>query len=168
MPLPDARRLEKICTEVISAGTDRNPVVRWPGGLVRRYDDALWLAREEGPVLAGHWTWCPEQALILPTGRLSATSATGFGLRRSALTAGALSVRARRGGERLQLPGQALHQSLKHLWQSARVPPWARARTPLIYVDDELAAVPGIGVAKAFAAAPGEASWTVQWEADYA
>jgi hypothetical protein len=45
------------------------------------------------------------------------------------------------------------------------VPPWARARTPLIYVDDELAAVPGIGVAQAFAPAPGEASWALQWEA---
>jgi tRNA(Ile)-lysidine synthase len=74
-------------------------------------------------------------------------------------------VRSRHGGERLQLPGQGVHQSLKRLWQSARVPPWARARTPLIYLDDELAAVPGIGVAKAFAAAPGEASWAVQWEA---
>ncbi len=165
MPLPDARRLDNICAEVIGAGTDRNPVVRWQGGLVRRYDDALWLAREEGPVLAGTWVWCPEQALILPTGRLSATPTTGLGLRRSAVAAGALSVRSRHGGERLQLPGQGVHQSLKHLWQSARVPPWARARTPLIYVDDELAAVPGIGVAKAFAAAPGEASWTVQWEA---
>jgi tRNA(Ile)-lysidine synthase len=151
--------------EVVAASVDRNPVVRWPGGIVRRYDEALWLAREEGPVLAGEWAWHPDRALILPTGRLSARSTMGLGLRQCAVESGELRVRARRGGERLQLAGKGIHQTLKHLWQAARVPPWVRARTPLIYVGGELAAVPGIGVSQGFAAAPDEPSWDLQWQA---
>ena len=43
------------------------------------------------------------------------------------------------------------------------MPPWERASLPLIWSGDELAAVPGIGVALAFQTAPDEAGWTVDW-----
>ena len=50
-------------------------------------------------------------------------------------------VRYRRGGERIRLPGQDMHHSVKKLL-STRVPPWRRAALPCVYNEqDELLAV---------------------------
>jgi tRNA(Ile)-lysidine synthase len=71
-------------------------------------------------------------------------------------------VRPRRGGERLRPAGRAGSRSVKRLLQEAGVPPWRRAAYPLIYVDDRLAAVPGIAVDAEFADASGNA-WELAW-----
>ena len=43
-----------------------------------------------------------------------------------------LSVHARRGGERLRLPGRVHSHALKHLLQDTGVPPWLRTCMPLL------------------------------------
>ena len=43
------------------------------------------------------------------------------------------------------------------------MPPWERQRLPLVYLDDELAAVPGIGVAAGLHAEPQETGLVVTW-----
>ena len=43
-----------------------------------------------------------------------------------------LSVRARRGGERITLPGRAHSHALKHVLQDLGVPPWVRPALPLL------------------------------------
>lgn len=50
-------------------------------------------------------------------------------------------VRYRHGGERIRLPGQTMHHSVKKLL-STRVPPWQRAALPFVYNEhNELLAV---------------------------
>jgi len=58
--------------------------------------------------------------------------------------AGQLSVRQRRGGERLSLGAGRPSRSLKHLFQDAGVPIWQRD-VPLFYLDDALIFVPYLG-----------------------
>jgi len=43
------------------------------------------------------------------------------------------------------------------------VPAWERQVLPLVWANDELVAVPGIGVAVDYQAAPDEAGWRVEW-----
>ena len=45
-------------------------------------------------------------------------------------------MRARRGGERLVLPGRDHHTTLKHALQDLGVPPWERRRLPLLFAPD--------------------------------
>lgn len=66
----------------------------------------------------------------------------------------ALTVRLRRGGERLRPAGGAGSRPLKKVLQELHVPPWLRARVPLLYVDGELAAVGDYLAAAAFAPGP--------------
>jgi tRNA(Ile)-lysidine synthase len=47
-----------------------------------------------------------------------------------------LRARARRGGERIALPGRSHSHALKHMLQDAGVPPWLRARLPLLCAPD--------------------------------
>lgn len=45
-------------------------------------------------------------------------------------------VHVRRGGERIRLPGRGHDHALKHVLQDAGVPPWLRARMPLLSSPD--------------------------------
>ena len=74
-----------------------------------------------------------------------------------------LSLRLRRGGEKLRLRANGPTRSLKNLLQEARLPPWERERLPLLYCGDTLVAVPGLGVASGWEAARGEFGWLASW-----
>ncbi|MDE2317910.1 MAG: tRNA lysidine(34) synthetase TilS, partial [Xanthomonadaceae bacterium] len=52
-----------------------------------------------------------------------------------------LTVRLRRGGERIKPAGDAHTRELRDLFQQAMLPPWRRLACPLLYEGDELVAV---------------------------
>lgn len=52
-----------------------------------------------------------------------------------------LTVRLRRGGERLRPVGDAHTRELRDLFQQANLPPWQRTACPLIYDGETLLAV---------------------------
>ena len=45
-------------------------------------------------------------------------------------------MHARRGGERIALPGRSHTHALKHVLQDAGMPPWQRERLPLLSTAD--------------------------------
>ena len=73
----------------------------------------------------------------------------------------------RAGGECGRLPKRVHRSSLKKLFQSVGVPPWERERIPLVYVDDELAAVAGLWEFAPYRAEPDEQGWELQWQPNY-
>jgi tRNA(Ile)-lysidine synthase len=76
---------------------------------------------------------------------------------------GALQVRLRSGGERLQPDARRPRRTLKNLFQEAGVPPWQRKKLPLLYRCDELVWAPGLGVDQRFAAAENSSGWVPEW-----
>jgi tRNA(Ile)-lysidine synthase len=88
----------------------------------------------------------------------------GRGLSVERLRAGRVTVRLRRGGERLRLDHRRPSRTLKNLFQENGVPPWRRCRLPLVYCGESLVSVPGIGDACEFRALAGEAGLIVTWE----
>jgi tRNA(Ile)-lysidine synthase len=171
LPVPDARQLARILHDTLQAAADRNPCVCWPGGEVRRYRGVLYALPPQVPHDARQilpWraqaddAWPP---LAVPNlGSLRMQKTVGAGLRAAVLTGGVLQVRFRRGGERFHPVGRAHGQELKKLLQDAGIPPWQRERLPLLYREDVLLVVPGLGVASAAAAAPGEPGWELLWQ----
>ena len=61
-----------------------------------------------------------------------------------------LAVTRWRSGDRLFLPGQRGARTLKRLCAEAGIPPWERDRLPVLRAGEAPAAVPGIGVDRAF------------------
>ena len=108
--------------------------------------------------------WNGEASLDLPHGRLLFTPALGDGVAQARITGHRVVVRARAGGERVQLDGNRPRRALKSWLQEAGIPHWQRDRLPLVFCDDVLAAVPGLGIATDFAAAPGTASLRIDWK----
>jgi len=58
---------------------------------------------------------------------------------------GLIEERQRMGSEKIQVKPNSPRKSLKNLFQEFDVPPWER-QAPLLYINDELIAVPGVGV----------------------
>ncbi|KAB8318530.1 tRNA lysidine(34) synthetase TilS [Tolypothrix campylonemoides VB511288] len=124
-PLP-ASGVEAIDAELLDARDDAEAAFRWREAEVLAWRDALW-AGTSRPPLPSHWraAWDGRAPLALPGGgSLALLGASGFDA--------PLSVHARRGGERIRLPGRAQSHALKHVLQAQAVPPWRRSRMPLL------------------------------------
>lgn len=165
LPLPDSRQLRHILRDTLTAGRDRQPCVRWPGGEVRRYRDTLY-AMSPLPLHDARrtYSWYSTtdgwQPLDLPNvGRLRLQTVMGSGLRAGALAGGLLKIGFRQGGERFQPSGRSHGQELKKLLQEASIPPWKRDRLPLLHADGKLLAVVGLGIAADQIVSAHETGW---------
>ncbi len=151
-PLP-SQGIACIEHDLLPARPDGLAEFAWADAIVRRWRDRLHAERRQ-PDLPPDWSaaWTGANDLVLPTGdrlRLETRSNTlGHApppdpdLTAGAVFQPALRVCARRGGESLRLPGRQHHHRLKHLLQARAVPPWQRARLPLMFAaDGELLAV---------------------------
>jgi tRNA(Ile)-lysidine synthase len=97
-------------------------------------------------------------------GRLHPRRATGSGIAARHFDEQPALVRGRSGGESMRPVPAGPSRTLKNLMQENAVPPWERARMPLVFFGDRLAWVPGIGVAAEFRAGAAEAGIEPEWD----
>ena len=164
--MPPAVTIERILREVLPAARDKTPVVSWGEGEVRCYRNGIFLLPPQTPVDAGLTiTWNGKCVLTLPdgNGKLTATMIEGRGIAPEAWQTGAITVRYRKGGESCRLPRRMGTRELKKLFQEAGIPPWLRARAPLVYINDELAAVADWWVCEPFAVTARECGMAIAW-----
>jgi tRNA(Ile)-lysidine synthase len=164
LPLPATVHIQQILNEMLTARPDRKPLVSWRGGEVRRYRQHLFAMPNLPVVPQSQFNWQLPQSLPLPLGWLQASEVPGGGL---ALPAGTeLQVHFRQSGEQLQWRGH--QREVKKLLQAAQLPPWLREFIPLIYLQDSLVAIPGIGVCDKLTARVGEPGWEISWHLNIA
>ncbi|MBC2731799.1 tRNA lysidine(34) synthetase TilS [Thiobacillus sp.] len=156
-PMPSLRRLDEALHQLRDAHEDAR--VRVNLGQI-----ALWRYRGGAYLVAPppRWTepvrWQGEAAIWVPAAGVSVRMdrANGAGLRQAALAAGEVTLGVRAGGEHLRLHAGGPRRSLKNLLQEHRIPPWQRARMPLMWCDGRLVWAAGIGFEADLGAAPGE------------
>ncbi len=157
LPIPSTVQLKHIFSDVLTAKEDRQPLVRWQGGEVRRYRESLF-AMPNLPTRQDALSWTLPQSLQLALGKLTVKKVEGEGL---AVPAGtSLDIRFRQGGETLRWHGHL--RVVKKLLQAAKMPPWQRQFLPLIYLNNTLVAIPNICVADGFVAQ--ETGWKIEWQ----
>jgi len=167
MHLPSARQLVQLQRDMFNAAVDRNPCISWQGVEVRRYRDRLYamhpLAEVDNSLCLD---WQPGKTLTLPclAGTLLSRPVIGSGLFLGDHVDNPMELRFRHGGENCRPHGKSHHTSLKKLFQKAGIPPWQRSRMPLIYVDNELAAIPGLCICEPFAATGDMAGFELDWQ----
>jgi len=164
---PSTAVLARIVNDVLYSRADAGPAVRWGRYEVRRYRDDVYclqqtVNRNQTQVL--HWSLSAPLTLPVAGGALTATPVSGAGLRRAAASAGGVRVCWRKGGELCRPVGRKHHHSLKKLFQEQGIPPWERQRIPLIYIEDQLAMVPGLWVCEPFQAGPAEPGVLITWD----
>lgn len=112
--------------------------------------------------------WRGERRLRIPAlgeAELRFRRVRGAGIDAARLAAEGLSVRMRVGGERLQPDPSRPRRTLKNLFQEAGIPPWRRARLPLVYCGQDLVWVPGLGIDCRYRAGAGKAGIALEWRA---
>ena len=165
VPLPSTAQLERMEKDVLGSSPGRAPMVVFGDMCVRRYGDVLYLiARGETSRQAAILSWDLVTPLDLAGGRLSAKRKAGEGITTRRIPGDGVTVQFRRGGERCRPAGRAHHQTLKHLFQEFRIPPWERSHIPLIYIENELAVVSGLCVCEGFVAHQEETGWVIEWQ----
>jgi len=165
--VPSTARLDSILRDMVPARGDRQPVVIWPTGELRRYRGKLYAMAPLSDPPTGAVSLEPGRPLLIGgVGRLELVAARGEGVS-AARFPGPFAVRFREGGERLRPAGQTLEKPLQQWFQEKGIEPWMRGRLPLIFSGTRLVAVGGLGIAAEAAAVSGEEGWAVRWkEAD--
>jgi tRNA(Ile)-lysidine synthase len=163
---PAAMHLDQVVAQVMKEPRSKQAVIHWPGIEVCRYRDELMALKPRvAPDSGLRICWDPPNDLEIPgVGLLRVERSRGDGLSQARIAQAPLSVGLRQGGEVCRLPGRAHHHKLKKLLQEAGIPPWERKRLPLVYVNDELAAIGDRWVCEPYAARADEAAWKLRLE----
>ena len=162
--LPSTSRLQEALRQLLSAKPDATIKVALGNGLLRRYQGFAYL-EPNVPSQPISMVWQGEADLCLPdNSHLIFARQMGCGLAFERLGIHKLRISHRLGGERFKPDLMRPTRTLKHLLQEAHMPPWLRERLPLIYSEDTLAVVPGIGVACELQAKQGEPGLVIAWQ----
>jgi tRNA(Ile)-lysidine synthase len=157
--VPNSKKLREIQESVLTASMDAMPLVSWRGAELRRYRDDLYLMVPGFTWdLSQEWLWDLNQSLALPSGgKLSAALVKGCGIKSELQQ---LTVRFRQGGEMVPFLKRGT-KALKQLFQEWGVPPWERARVPLLFDGEELVGVVGYFLREDYRVAGEKLGWEV-------
>lgn len=145
-------------TELCGAGPDREPELRGEGFSLRRFRGRLYLVAERPEP--------PGDSVTVSVGR-----PVCWGNWRIELESGAnpdqgvppIRVSTRRGGERLRPHPEGPSKTLKNWLQEQAVPPWERARLPLVFAGsgnlEELVAVGDLWCSERYSGSAPAAGW---------
>jgi tRNA(Ile)-lysidine synthase len=166
--MPSADALSEMHQQLMTAKADANiditlQLKNQQAIKLKRYQQRAYLVK---PAVTASFdlVWNGEPALDLPNGgTLLFSHVRGSGL---ALKLGMskLRISQRNGGENFKPNALRPTRTLKHLLQEAKVPPWQRENLPLVYWQDTLAFVPGIGISHELQAAPHEDGLHIDWQ----
>nr|WP_314901917.1 tRNA lysidine(34) synthetase TilS [uncultured Deefgea sp.] len=158
----ELRAFDELLRVALTAAEDACPALVWRNAAIRRYRGALHITRAS--LVAG-----PEQNRQLGDvpfiddwfGTLEWVQ-DDHGIAEHFLLDG-YRIAGRSGGESLKLASNRPTRSLKAQCQALGIAPWLRETTPLIYINQQFAAMPGLGVHAEFQAKEGQMGWLPVW-----
>ncbi len=166
--MPSADYLSEIYQQLLQAKADANIDIslnqkNQSQFKLKRYQQRAYLVKPQ-VTTSFDLVWNGEPQLALPNGgQLLFSQVRGAGL---ALKLGMtrLRISQRNGGENFKPNALRPTRTLKHLLQEANMPPWQRENLPLVYWQDSLAFVPGIGISHELQAASYEDGLNIVWQ----
>lgn len=166
---PPRQLLQRVLDELICAAPDRQPRVEWPEGAFCRHRDGLYLLPHAAlqpltgavPLLLADGAVTTLGPLTVTVRRLAAGEPAGAEQWVLPVDVSAVTVSAAPAGARIRSGG--LSREVRESWRAAGVPPWLRARWPVLLDGDELLAAAQLGCADGYQRAPGAPGWAVAW-----
>ncbi len=145
---PSRARLNEIIRQALTARGDARLLLRLSGRELRRHRGLLLLRAADGGLRTGatiQWHGEPEVAVPSWGGVLRFVPTDQAGFDRDWLRARPLELRARVSGERFKPHPTRPSKTLKRLFQDAGIAEFERAALPLVWRDDRLIYVAGLG-----------------------
>lgn len=163
LAMPTADYLHEIIEQLLHSKKDADLNLKLQHFYLRKYQQRAYLC-EDKAAQPFDLVWNGESELMLPSGgKLLFRYVTGASL---ALKQGVTKLRItnRNGGERFKPDALRPTRTLKYLLQELNMPPWQRMYLPLIYWEDKLACVPGVGIAYGLQAGENEPGLEIIWQ----
>ena len=138
--VPNRQQTEALHNNVVQAKEDAQPSLALSGVVARRFQNRLYLTPEIPPIeelVSRAWIWLRDQDRLVMDGLWEISRVQGNQIDANT----ELSVRLRRGGERLKPVGRKHSQTLKKLLLEYEIEPWLRDLLPIIYQGDQIIAV---------------------------
>lgn len=164
--LPSTALLQQITQQMFYAKTDAAVKIKVsPTHTLQRYRDCAFLLVESHLQPAMNLLWQGEEMLHLPDGsQLVFTWVIGQGFALNRVPNIKLRIKNREGGERFRPDLGRPSRSLKTILQACEIPPWQRAKLPLIFMDEILVMIPNVGVDIGYKANLDEMGLVASWE----
>ena len=163
---PDTRWIDEARHQLATTDALSETCLKTPEGELRVYRGEIYVVRHRPDTADAIVHWQGEDELPWAGGRVRFVEVDGGGIRRALLESGAVFIRSRQGGERLQAHPARPRRSLRNLLQEASIPAWERSYLPCLWCGDRLAWVAGLGVDVKFACPAGENGVLPVWEPD--
>lgn len=134
LAMPSLERLESWWKDLMSVKPDSNLEWQHDGVSIYLWRGILQVAK----LKVGQWVFrdvpTKSKLLGLPADWVKQAQARGL-----------IEERLRQGAEKIQIKPNTPRKTLKNLFQDSDTPPWER-QAPLLYINDQLVAVAGVGV----------------------
>jgi tRNA(Ile)-lysidine synthase len=155
--MPSKDLLDECLRQVLTAKKDATIKIQLSKDFeIRRYKDEIYIVQKNQKSNKNYEIiWKGESEIVLPNGsQLNFKKAKGRGINLKFLDHQKLKIRNRQGGEFFKPDSKRPTKKIKQLLQESDLPPWEREFFPMIFVGDELAAVPSFGIDQKYQAGP--------------
>jgi tRNA(Ile)-lysidine synthase len=143
---PDEKWIEEIQQAMLGAARDKMPTFIFQGKTIYLAQGLLAIVPTfTPPSTETIIQWQGEECIAIPAWRGQLHFINISPSARLALLSSPLVLKARQGGEKIKLGPERPYQTLKNTWQVQRIPAWQRQRLPLVWQDNKLLMVPGVG-----------------------
>jgi tRNA(Ile)-lysidine synthase len=147
--MPSKDLLDELLRQVLTAKKDATIKIQLSKEFeIRRYQDEIYIVTKNHKNLKNYEIiWAGESEILLPNGtQLNFKKVKGRGIDFKFLNDQKLKIRNRQGGEFFKPDSKRPTKKIKQLLQESNLPPWEREFFPMIFVGDELVAVPNFGI----------------------
>ena len=163
---PSQAVLQTIAEQMITVRQNSNAQIRHEGHFIKPYRQKLFCLSEKALLREPDLRVWPIQqsSLHLTNGYTLSRIESISGISQLLWDASEVTISSRHGGEKIKLPGRNGHHDLKKLWQEAGIPPWEREVRPLVFLNNQLAAVAGLWIAEWAWSLETTKCYTLKWE----
>ena len=155
--MPSKDLLDECLRQVLIAKKDATIKIQLSKDFeIRRYKDEIYIVKKNKNKEKNYAIiWKGESEILLPNGaQLNFKKVKGSGINFKFLRDQKLKIRNRQGGEFFKPDSKRPTKKIKQLLQESDVPPWEREFFPMIFIGNELAAVPNFGIDQKYQAGP--------------
>ena len=155
--MPSKDLLDECLRQVLIAKKDATIKIQLSKDFeIRRYKDEIYIVKKNKNKEKNYAIiWQGESEILLPNGaQLNFKKVKGSGINFKFLDHQKLKIRNRQGGEFFKPDSKRPTKKIKQLLQESDLPPWEREFFPMIFIGNELAAVPNFGIDQKYQAGP--------------
>jgi len=168
--MPSEARLSDMARQLYEAREDARVRIDHAGIAIVRHLGCARIERDLPPAMApaqSPWRvdWHRERDVDLGAERgvIHFDSTRGEGIAADPARSGRWYFAPRSGGETLKLAPDRPTRTLKNLLQEREIPVWQRELLPLLFHEDRLVWVPGVGIAAEYACSEGQEGFQPSW-----